>query len=255
MRRGDVADARRYWEDAHADAAPAATDWLLAEIEERSGDRLWFADLAGSSVHYRAAQELLMPRPFLISDPNEATRRQLAWSRIAHKVLYGTGPDGRRRASAIGEAHPNGCPPAPLPSLTELPAQQPAAVTADGETACEGDGPPHPSEMPAYPPSASVGEPEDTPPSDILAARPDESDAIYGHLIPGCRYRVSQSFTDFDGADCREGFAFVFQAYNYFPYDEGLTLYHDQGTIRLCGLFDDQERIMNNLAQFLVLDE
>lgn len=79
-------------------------------------------------------------------------------------------------------------------------------------------------------------------------------EASYEHLVPGHRYRVARTFTDFDGTVWTEGLRFVFRAYNYFPYDEGLTLYHDQGTIRLCGLFDDQGLIMHTLSMVFLPD-
>jgi hypothetical protein len=64
--------------------------------------------------------EALLPRqsPFVPS-PEEAQLRQAAWSRVAEKLLYGTGPDGLRRPGAPGAPHPAGNPPHPPPRLPE----------------------------------------------------------------------------------------------------------------------------------------
>jgi len=265
---GAVTSARRVWDAAHAAGDPLASDLLLAEIEERSGDQLWFADRPGSAAHYRLAQDILLPRAVQFDAEQHAELRQQAWTRISNKLLYGTASNGCRRANAVGAAHPHGCPPLapdatalPLPataeseptSVTILPAESIPSPTPDPEVR---------EEPPAFvntsapliaqvttmtPTSASPATAE----ANLHEAVEAEGES-YDHLVPGHRYRVATTFTDFDGTVWREGFVFRYRTYNYFPYDEGLTLYHDQGSIRLCGLFDDQLQIMQALDRILV---
>ena len=249
MASGDVAAARAAWDAASVTLGASETadaGQLLAEIEERTGDQLWFADLPGSGPHYRAAQHLLMPRAAVVRDEREAMSRQLSWTRIAAKLLYGTGPDGCRRRDATGEPHPHGCPPPPA-------ASEPAAITLRDEPPVAATQP-EPDQAPlSVTDSPAPPAPSTTPPP-IASLLPAADDFRYGHLVPGRCYRLADTFIDFDGQACTAGERVVYRGYNYFPYDEGLTLHFDERDIRLCGLFDDQRGIMDSLDHYLVED-
>jgi hypothetical protein len=236
-----------------ATARTHQTERLLAEARERLGDTLWFHDRVGSSPHYRAAMEILLPRGGNRDiDRTEALERQEHWTRISEKLLYGTGPDGRRRRGAIGLPHPNGPDPVvPPPEPQELAEVKSPQVHAPSPTdhmcAPKADlAPPITLPMVAAPLPLEV-----SAPTQELAA-PREDPRNRGHLKYGFRYRVAQSFRDFDDTEWLEGTVLTYQGSNYFPYDEGLTLFTEDAPIRLCGLISDQERIMSNLKTYLV---
>ncbi|MBK8976262.1 MAG: DUF3601 domain-containing protein [Planctomycetes bacterium] len=224
------------------DAAPGdpTTSWLVAEAHERRGDMLWFHDRPGSGEAYRAAMDALLPRqPARGGRPADAARRQEAWSRIAEKVLYGTGPDGRRRPGAVGRPHPHGDPPrqpppepavdAPANPPADAPAKPPWGVPADDAPDLAACGP-----VPTAPTGARR--------LDRPADRGDR-----GPLRVGRSYRIVRSFQDFDGILWTAGTVVVYRGSEYFPYDDGLTLHTDRGSIRLCGLMADNAAVMEQL--------
>ena len=51
----------------------------------------------------------------------------------------------------------------------------------------------------------------------------------YGGLEPRQTYEVVRPFTDFDGHELPVGWKGRYRAYNYFPYDDGLSLAFDTG--------------------------
>lgn len=79
--------------------------WELAEIEERWGDSLFFADDPGSAEHYQAAQRALIPQGVTFSSSEENQRRMDAHGRLTNK-LYAIGGDGKAR-SPHDEAQPH----------------------------------------------------------------------------------------------------------------------------------------------------
>lgn len=242
---GAVTIARSVWDAAHTAGDPLASDLVLAEIEERSGDQLWFADRPGSAAHYRLAQDILLPRAVQFDAGEEAEQRQQAWTRISNKLHYGTGSNGCRRANAVGTAHPNGCPPLP-PEATALPVSSIPLPEPTSATVVPTVRIPKPTLE-----AAVSSDPPATVQDNFRIALQPEAES-YEHLKPGQQYRVATTLTDFDGTVWREGFVFRYQTYNYFPYDEGLTLYHDQGSIRLCGLLGEQRDVMHQLHRFFV---
>jgi hypothetical protein len=65
-------------------------------------------------------------------------------------------------------------------------------------------------------------------------------------FAPRLAVRVCQSFTDFDGQEIREGEMLHFLGRTYFPYDGGHTLTFAEKTIRLAGIVDEHDLIVEN---------
>jgi hypothetical protein len=244
LARGDFDGALSQIRDLDPSMPPAERSWLEAEILERWGDSLWFHDRPGAPEHYRAAMEALLPRqsPFVPS-PEEAQLRQAAWSRVAEKVLYGTGPDGLRRPGAPGTPHPAGTPPHPPPPVPEPPAPVAVAVArrAEGPSTASSGSPGDPPTGQADP----IPDPGSPPP-------PPTDPRDRGHLIFGRSYRVAKTFRDFDGGTWVEGTVFVYEGYHFFPYDDGLTLFTDRGNIRLSGLFPENQQVRDAIEEYLI---
>jgi hypothetical protein len=235
---------------AAAPEDPAAT-WLRAEIHERRGDRLWFHDRPGAGEAYRAALDALLPRQGgLAGDQRLAEQRQAAWSRVAEKVLYGIGPDGRRRPGATGRPHPRADPaPEPPPDAAACPAPEPttAAVPA----------PPAPARDAGLEGGAAAreGTVDEAPPPAVRVptpAAPPTHPGDRGPLRVGRSYRIAVPFRDFDGTDWAAGTVLVYEGSEYHPRDEGLVLFFDSGTIRLCGLFAADAAVIEHLDRHFV---
>lgn len=73
----------------------------------------------------------------------------------------------------------------------------------------------------------------------------------YDYLEPKTNYKVIKAFTDFDGDIIPIGWQGLYKAYNYFPYDDGLSLAFDTDKglciIRLQVRSGSQHRIAQNL--------
>ena len=237
----------------------ATTTLLVAEAHERLGDMLWFHDRPGSGEPYRKAMQTLVPGPGgCVRDAAEARHRQECWSRIAAKLLHGTGPDGRRRPGATGRPHPHGDPPHAPPSLPEpepavasaadvAPANEPTTVanpicgSPQAMGAAPEPGASHAPETPAEAASAAAESAAPQPP----ARRPHREDR--GPLLVGNGYRIVKSFRDFDGIEWPVGTELVYRGSDYSPRDEGLVLFFDRGSIRLCGLFAADNAVLDRL--------
>ena len=76
----------------------------------------------------------------------------------------------------------------------------------------------------------------------------------YSGLEPMCLYEVVQEFSDYDEDLVPKGWKGRYRAYNYFPYDDGLSLAFDVSSklclIRLHMLAHAQENIGKNLLQY-----
>lgn len=81
----------------------------------------------------------------------------------------------------------------------------------------------------------------------------------YGDLEPGKEYKVIKEFKDYDGDIIPVGWKGCYRAYNYFPYDDGLSLAFDTDDglclIRLQMIPDAHDEIGNNLMQYFQLQE
>jgi membrane protein implicated in regulation of membrane protease activity len=82
------------------------------------------------------------------------------------------------------------------------------------------------------------------------AAQP-EGPAGFMHLVPGRTYKVIRPFTDFDGLTHPEGETWRFKGYNFLPYDDGLTLIIEPGSLRLQWRPEAQGEIVNDLAAYV----
>ncbi len=76
--------------------------------------------------------------------------------------------------------------------------------------------------------------------------------AGFMHLKPGHRYVVRQAFTDFDGSIHPVGETWTFHGYNFLPYDDGLTLIVEPGSVRLQWRPEAQGEIINDLEHYIV---
>ena len=79
----------------------------------------------------------------------------------------------------------------------------------------------------------------------------------YGHLHAGRRYRVAESFTDFDRTEHPAGEEWVFLGHNFVPYDDGHTFYirSDDGremSFRMQGYASEQGPVIDALDRYLV---
>lgn len=234
-----------------APAEHPATSLLVAEVHERRGDMLWFHDRPGAREPYRAAMHALLPGAGpTVRDAAEARHRQECWSRIATKLLHGTGPDGRRRPGASGRPHPHGDPPQEPP-----PAPEPTAVIGreavpTSEAPPPGPAPESPQVETAAPEAEASAAPETPAEEAVLEQRPESRRPHRedrGPLLVGLGYRIAKSFRDFDGVDWPVGTELVYQGSEYSPRDEGLVLFFDRGSIRLCGLFAANSAVMERL--------
>lgn len=81
--------------------------------------------------------------------------------------------------------------------------------------------------------------------------------AAYGHLVPGQLYEVVKVFSDWSRCEHPVGERWVFLGYNFFPYEEGLTLYVGneaqtaEAGIRMQLYPDRQGPIMDNFEQYV----
>jgi hypothetical protein len=82
------------------------------------------------------------------------------------------------------------------------------------------------------------------------AANPEDP-AAFMHLVPGKTYRVLTPFTDVDGLTHPEGETWLFKGYNFLPYDDGLTLIIEPGSLRLQWRPEAQGEIINDLAAYV----
>lgn len=71
-----------------------------------------------------------------------------------------------------------------------------------------------------------------------------------GAMRPGQRYRVLQTFTDFDSQVVEAGRELTFSSYNYFPYDGGYTLYFDEGVIRLAQIDSENMVVLRDFPLY-----
>jgi hypothetical protein len=78
-----------------------------------------------------------------------------------------------------------------------------------------------------------------------------EGPAGFMHLVPGRTYRVLRPFTDFDGVIHPEGETWLFKGYDFLPYDDGLTLWIEPGSLRLQWRPEAQGEIINALAEYV----
>ena len=78
----------------------------------------------------------------------------------------------------------------------------------------------------------------------------------YGPLVAGKRYRVAQTFTDYDGIERREGEVWTFLGSSFLPYESGLSLFFTIGgkteQVRLQAIEEEQLYITNNLPAWFV---
>ena len=77
-----------------------------------------------------------------------------------------------------------------------------------------------------------------------MAASPDDL-TVY-KFRAGMTIRVMQTFVDYDGQKIREGEVLHLLDTSYFPYDSGHTLKFAEKTIRLAGIDDHQQVIIEN---------
>jgi hypothetical protein len=80
----------------------------------------------------------------------------------------------------------------------------------------------------------------------------------YGRLelTVGARYRVIQAFRDFDHGAHEIGEEFVYQGYDFHPYDDGHTIFITRadgqpGAIRMGGDPEDQGRILQGFERYV----
>lgn len=77
-----------------------------------------------------------------------------------------------------------------------------------------------------------------------------------GPLDPGVRYRVVRSFTDYDGDRIEVGHEWIYRAYNFFPWEEGLSLLveDDAGLLvfRLGMLVPENAEIWDKFGEYVV---
>ncbi len=79
----------------------------------------------------------------------------------------------------------------------------------------------------------------------------------HGLLIPGRRYRVRKSFTDYDQDEHPSGESWVYLGFNFLPYDDGLSLFvsldgEQEWHIRLQWRPEQQGLIIDNLVDYVV---
>jgi hypothetical protein len=72
-----------------------------------------------------------------------------------------------------------------------------------------------------------------------------------GAMKPGQRYRVLQTFTDFDSQVVEAGRELTFRSYSYFPYDGGYTLYFEEGVIRLAQIDSENMVVLRDFPLYL----
>ena len=88
----------------------------------------------------------------------------------------------------------------------------------------------------------------------LMRPKPDPAPtgpAGFMHLVPGKTYKVIRPFTDFDGSIHPEGETWLFKGYNFLPYDDGLTLIVEPGSVRLQWRPEAQGEIINDLALYI----
>jgi hypothetical protein len=75
-------------------------------------------------------------------------------------------------------------------------------------------------------------------------------------LIPGQRYRVVREFVDYDHQVHLVGETWVFECTNFVPYEDGLTLHVNLGSLpvvyRLQWRPEEQAAIIENFTNFVV---
>jgi hypothetical protein len=92
--------------------------------------------------------------------------------------------------------------------------------------------------------------PPDAPPMQPPQA-PIPAPAAAPHLSvwdfsPGLTVRIGRAFTDYDGHEVRTGEVLHLLERTYFPYESGHTLRFAEKTIRLAGIVDEHEPIIEN---------
>lgn len=88
------------------------------------------------------------------------------------------------------------------------------------------------------------------PPPPRPAPRPQDR-LHFADMKPGERYRVKQTFTDFDGQVLEAGTLLTFRSYTLFHYDGGYTVYFDEAVIRLAEVDYATAPILKHLREFL----
>jgi hypothetical protein len=93
-------------------------------------------------------------------------------------------------------------------------------------------------------------------PTGHWAAGWSRNPAQYDVLRRGQRYRVVQSFRDFDGDEHPVGETWFFVGYNFLPYDDGLSLFvsmdgSHEWHIRMHCTPEDQGPITNALHKYI----
>ena len=80
-----------------------------------------------------------------------------------------------------------------------------------------------------------------------MAGMPDSPDDLTVYKFQaGMTIRVVQSFVDYDGQEIQEGEILHLLETSYFPYESGHTLTFAEKTIRLAGIIDDEQLIIQN---------
>jgi hypothetical protein len=90
---------------------------------------------------------------------------------------------------------------------------------------------------------------------DLAFAKPFTSSQMT--LVPGRRYRVVQTFRDFDDLPHAAPESWIFLGHNFVPYHDGLSLFVQvegagERSIRLQWTPDEQGPLIDNLAQYLI---
>ena len=79
--------------------------------------------------------------------------------------------------------------------------------------------------------------------------RPELEGTVYG-LLPGVRYQVINSFTDFYGNEFEKGEELHFQTRHFLPYDGGHTIIFESRRLYLQE--DKNKDILENFSQYIV---
>ncbi|WP_321472187.1 hypothetical protein [uncultured Paludibaculum sp.] len=126
----DFSSAHAAWQQEFGASGDSLEgSWILAEIEERWGDSLFFGGQKGAAAHFHAALRALVPQSVQFTSLDESTRRMEAHARVMNKI-YAIDGAGLARTSHDGRPHPNtrlAPPPEPAATL-------PDRADADGIT-------------------------------------------------------------------------------------------------------------------------
>lgn len=72
-----------------------------------------------------------------------------------------------------------------------------------------------------------------------------------GDLVPGARYRIRETFADFDGDELRAGTELTFVGRSYFPYDGGHTLTFAERVVRLAEIDPNSSRVLDDPGRWI----